>query len=301
VSIEKRIEELKKEKNAVILVHNYEPPEIQDIADYLGDSLGLSIKASETDADVIVFCGVRFMAETAKILSPEKTVLLPNIDAGCPMADMITASELKDLKAKHPEAKVLCYVNTSAEVKANSDLCCTSANSVKLTKEAFKEDEEVIFVPDKNLARYTKRETGHDFIIWDGYCPIHAAMTEVDVARAREAYPDADLIVHPECSPAVIDLADGVYSTSGMSKYVRESNKNRFIIGTEVGMLYRLREDNPGKEFYALSDSAICQDMKKITLEMLLSSLEDGLGSIELDKDIIEQARGSIDKMVQFR
>ena len=301
MSIEKRIEELKKEKNAVILVHNYEPPEIQDIADYLGDSLGLSIKASETDADVIVFCGVRFMAETAKILSPEKTVLLPNIDAGCPMADMITASELKDLKAKHPEAKVLCYVNTSAEVKANSDLCCTSANSVKLTKEAFKEDEEVIFVPDKNLARYTKRETGHDFIIWDGYCPIHAAMTEVDVARAREAYPDADLIVHPECSPAVIDLADGVYSTSGMSKYVRESNKNRFIIGTEVGMLYRLREDNPGKEFYALSDSAICQDMKKITLEMLLSSLEDGLGSIELDKDIIEQARGSIDKMVQFR
>ncbi len=301
MSIEKRIEELKKEKNAVILVHNYEPPEIQDIADYLGDSLGLSIKASETDADVIVFCGVRFMAETAKILSPEKTVLLPNIDAGCPMADMITASELKDLKAKHPEAKVLCYVNTSAEVKANSDLCCTSANSVKLTKEAFKEDEEVIFVPDKNLARYTKRETGHDFIIWDGYCPIHAAMTEVDVARAREAYPDADLIVHPECSPAVIELADGVYSTSGMSKYVRESNKNRFIIGTEVGMLYRLREDNPGKEFYALSDSAICQDMKKITLEMLLSSLEDGLGSIELDKDIIEQARGSIDKMVQFR
>jgi len=301
VSIEKRIEELKKEKNAVILVHNYEPPEIQDIADYLGDSLGLSIKASETDADIIIFCGVRFMAETAKILSPEKTVLLPNIEAGCPMADMITASELKDLKAEHPEAKVLCYVNTSAEVKANSDLCCTSANSVKLTKEAFKEDEEVIFVPDKNLALYTKRETGHDFIIWDGYCPIHAAMTEVDVTRAREAYPDADLIVHPECSPAVIDLVDGVYSTSGMSKYVRESNKNRFIIGTEIGMLYRLREDNPGKEFYALSDSAVCQDMKKITLEMLLSSLEDGLGSIELDRDIIEQARGSIDKMVQFR
>ena len=186
-------------------------------------------------------------------------------------------------------------------VKALSDICCTSANSVKLTKEAFSEADKVIFIPDKNLAQYTKRETGHNFIIWDGYCPIHADMTEADAARAREAYPDADLIVHPECSPGVIDLADGAYSTSGMSKYVRESDKKRFIIGTEVGMLYRLREDNPGKEFYALSDSAVCQDMKKITLEMLLSSLEDGSGSIELDRDIIDRAKGSIDKMLEYR
>jgi quinolinate synthase len=301
LNIREEIRRLKEKKNAIILAHNYEPPQIQDIADYLGDSLGLSVKAAETDADIIVFCGVKFMAQTAKILSPEKKVLLPNIEAGCPMADMITVSELKALKAKHPSAKVLCYVNTSAEVKACSDICCTSANSVKIARRAFEKEQEVIFVPDKNLALYTKRETGHDFIIWDGYCPVHADISIDDVLKAKESYPEAELIVHPECSPTVIDLADGVYSTSGILRYVKASDKSSFIIGTETGILYRLREDNPGKKFYALSEEAICQDMKKITLEMLLESLKDESGSIELDREIIEQAKGSIDKMLEYR
>ncbi|MDP8216236.1 MAG: quinolinate synthase NadA [Candidatus Kaelpia imicola] len=301
MNLVERIRELKKQKRAVILAHNYQLPEIQDAADYLGDSLGLSIKASETDADIIVFCGVKFMAQTAKMLSPDKLVLLPDIDAGCPMADMITASELETLKFTHPDAKVLCYVNTSAEVKAYSDICCTSANSVKIVRKAFLKEDEVIFVPDKNLALYTKRETGRDFIIWDGYCPIHADITEENVERARREHPDADLIVHPECSPEVIDLADGVYSTSGMSRYVKESDKESFIIGTEVGMLYRLKEDNPQKEFYPLSEKAVCLDMKKITLERLLSSLEDESGSIELEVEIVERAKGSIDRMLKYR
>ncbi len=300
MNIVAEIQKLKSQKNAVILAHNYQLPEVQDIADFLGDSLGLSIKAAETEADIIVFCGVKFMAETAKILSPEKLVLLP-ADAGCPMADMLTGEELEKIKAEHPGAKVLCYVNTSAEVKALSDICCTSANSVKVVREAFSEDDEVIFVPDKNLAHYAERETGRKFIITDGYCPFHADITKDDVIKARESYPDADLIVHPECSPSVIDLADGVYSTSGMSRYVRESKKKSFIIGTEVGMLYRLEQDNPGKIFYPLSKDAICLDMKKITLEKIHASLKEEKNSVELDSKIIERARGSIDKMLEYR
>ncbi|MDP8253369.1 MAG: quinolinate synthase NadA [Candidatus Kaelpia aquatica] len=300
MNIVAEIQRLKKEKNAVILVHNYQLPQIQDIADFLGDSLGLSIKAAETEADIIVFCGVRFMAETAKILSPNKLVILPE-DAGCPMADMLTGLELEKIKAEHPKAKVLCYVNTSAEVKALSDICCTSANSVKIAREAFSEDDEVIFVPDRNLAFYTQRETGRKFITTDGYCPIHADLTKEDVVRAREDHPKADLIVHPECSPSVIDLADGVYSTSGMLNYVRDCSKKDFIIGTEIGIIYRLEQDNPGKNFYPLSESAICHDMKKITLEKVLTALEEGKGGVELASDVITKARGSIDRMLEYR
>jgi len=296
-----KINKLKKEKNAVILAHNYQIDEVQDIADYVGDSLGLSIQASKTAADVIVFCGVYFMAETAKILSPHKTVLIPDPEAGCPMADMITADQLRALKALHPGAKVLCYVNTTAEVKAECDLACTSSNALTLVREAFSEDEEIIFVPDKYLANHVSTQLGREFITWKGFCPTHARILPEAIEEQIRLHPGAEVMVHPECRPGVIALADQVLSTGGMCAYARESAGEEFIVGTEVGILHRLRLKNPGKKFYPASELAVCPNMKRTTLEKVLWSLEGMTHEVTVPEEVMVRARGSIEKMLSYR
>jgi quinolinate synthase len=295
-----KIQKLKQKLNAVILAHNYQLPQIQDIADYRGDSLGLSIEAAKTKADVIVFCGVYFMAETAKILSPQKTVLIPDRHAGCPMADMITADQLRTLKKEHPSAKALCYVNSSAEVKAECDVCCTSGNALEVVTGAFSEDDEIIFVPDQYLARYTASQIDRHFIFWKGYCPTHARILPEHVRQKRAEHPGALVLVHPECTPQVTALADEVLSTGGMSKYVKQSDCKEFIIGTEEGMVYRLSRDNPDKKFYLISDIAVCPNMKKTTIDKVLYSLENLYEEITLPEDIIVRAQKSIQKMVSY-
>jgi len=296
-----KIKKLKKEKNAVILAHNYQIDEVQDIADYVGDSLGLSIQASKTDADVIVFCGVYFMAETAKILSPHKTVLIPDPEAGCPMADMITADQLRALKAQHPRAKVLCYVNTTAEVKAECDLGCTSSNALQLVREAFREDEEIIFVPDKYLANYVSTQLGRPFITWKGFCPTHARILPEAVEEQIRLHPEAEVMVHPECTPGVIALADKVLSTGGMCTYARESASKEFIVGTEVGILRRLRLENPGKKFYPASELAVCPNMKRTTVEKVLWSLEGMTHEVTVPEEVRLRAHGCIERMLSYR
>lgn len=300
MNFQKRIEELKKERNAVILVHNYQLPEVQDIGDFTGDSLGLSIEASKTTADVIVFCGVHFMAETAKILSPEKTVLIPDANAGCPMADMITADQLRELKAKHPGAKVMCYVNTSAEVKAECDYCCTSANAEQMLNEAFNEDEEIIFVPDKYLASYAASKTGRKVVLWNGYCKSHLKILPEHVQQQRQLHPNAIVMAHPECLGPVTQLADAVLSTSGMLNYVKRSEATEFIVGTEIGMLHALKKANPGKKFYPASDLAVCPNMKKITLAKVVRSLEQMKDEVILPEEIILKAQKSIFRMINI-
>ena len=294
-----KIKKRKKEKNAVILVHNYQLPEIQDIADFVGDSLGLSIEAARTNADVIVFCGVHFMAETAKILSPQKKVLLPDINAGCPMADMIDAESLIALKAKHPQAVSLCYVNTSAAVKAQCDYCCTSANAEKMVRHILTEHKEIIFVPDKYLARNVSSQVGHDFIVWEGYCPIHAGIMPEHIMRAKQLHPQAKVIVHPECKPELTALADIVTSTEGMCKYVKTAAGKEFIIGTEVGIIYRMKKENPEKYFYPASDNAVCLNMKRTNLEKVLWSLTNMANEITVPQDIMDKARLAIERMIQ--
>jgi quinolinate synthase len=298
MELKEKIEKLKKDKNAVILVHNYQRPEIHEIADFIGDSLGLSIEASKTKADVIVFCGVYFMAETAKILSPEKTVLIPDKTAGCPMADMITADRLRALKAEHPGAKVLCYVNTTADVKAECDLCCTSANAVRMAGEIIKDEKEIIFIPDQNLAAFVEKQTGRQFIKWKGFCPIHAAILPEHIEEQRRLHPAADVIVHPECLPAVIAAADRALSTEGMARYVKQSAKEEFIIGTETGIIPRLQRENPGKRFYAASDRAECPNMKLTTLEKVLWALEEMRHEVIVPEEIRVKAKGCIDRML---
>jgi len=293
-----KIKRLKKERNAVILAHNYQIAEVQDIADYVGDSLGLSIQASKTTADVIVFCGVYFMAETAKILSPEKIVLIPDRRAGCPMADMITAEELRKLKGEHPRAKVLCYVNTTAEVKAECDVCCTSGNAERIVQEAFQNDDEIIFAPDQYLAHYISTKVGREFISWKGYCPTHAKILPEDIAMKRALHQGVEVIVHPECMPAVTNLADKVLSTEGMCRYVRASTAREFIIGTEIGILHRLKRENPGKSFYPASERAVCPNMKLTTLEKVLWSFEEMQHEVTVPPDIIEKARKSLKIMI---
>ncbi len=301
MEIVEKIRELKEKRNAIILAHNYQLPEVQEIADFVGDSLGLSIQASKTDADVIVFCGVYFMAETAKILSPQKVVLIPDKDAGCPMADMITAEGLRALKSKHPFAKVLCYVNTPAEVKAESDFCCTSANSVKMVREALKEEDQIIFVPDKYLAHYTSRETGKKFIIWDGYCPVHVKILPEHLMQQKELHPEAKVVVHPECRLEVIELADKVCSTEGMCKFAKDTDADEILVGTEVGILHRLRKENPEKRFYPATEFAVCEDMKRINLKKVLWALEELKYEVKLSPDIISGARESINRMLDFK
>jgi quinolinate synthase len=290
------IEELKKRRNAVILAHNYQIGEVQDAADYTGDSLGLSQEAAKIEAAVIVFCGVHFMAETAAILSPQKTVLLPDPHAGCPMADMITAAELRDWKARYPGRKVVCYVNTTAEVKAESDVCCTSSNAVRVVNSI--PDDEVLFVPDKNLAAYVARQTNKKVIGWDGYCYVHNRILAVDVLTKKRRHPEAEVWVHPECRPEVIDLADRVLSTGQMVKAAKETTAKEVLIGTEAGILHRLRKENPNAAFYPVKDLALCSNMKKITLLKVLKSLEEMKFRVEVPPSISEKARGAIEKMI---
>ncbi len=300
MSMAERIQQLKKERNAVILAHNYQIPAVQDIADFVGDSLGLSIQASKTDAEVIVFCGVHFMAETAKILSPEKTVLLPEKAAGCLMADMIDADQLRALKAEHPGAKVLCYVNTSAAVKAECDLCCTSANAVRMVREGLREAAEIIFVPDKYLADYVSAQTGRSFIVWPGFCPTHARILPENVQEEKALHPEAVVIAHPECPPELRQLADCVTSTEGMCRYVRESTAREIIVATERGILHRLRKENPGKIFYPASRFALCMNMKLIQQEKILWALEDMGHEIVVPPEVAEKARAGIQRMLDF-
>lgn len=293
-----RIKELKKEKKAIILSHNYQPGEIQDLADFIGDSLGLSQKAAGVAEEIIVFCGVHFMAETAAILSPEKIVLLPEIQAGCPMANMITAQELREWKKRYPGRKVVCYVNTTADVKAESDVCCTSSNALQVVNSL--NDEEVLFVPDKNLAAYVARRTNKKIIAWDGYCPIHDNILASDILAKKRAFPEAEVWAHPECRPEVIDLADKVFSTGKMVKEAGETTKREIIVATEAGMVYRLKKENPGKNFYPAKDSAFCPNMKKITLEKVLKSLEEMIYRVEVPFATRERAQGAIEKMVKM-
>jgi len=294
-----KIKKLKKEKNAVILAHNYQLPEIHDIADFVGDSLGLSMSAAKTDAEIIIFCGVHFMAETAKILSPQKTVLLPDKNAGCPMADMINADDLKSLQDAHPKAVTLCYVNTSAAVKAQCDYCCTSANALKMAQNILKNNEEIIFIPDKYLAQYVADQVGRKFITWEGYCPTHAKILPENIMQAKKLHPRAKVLVHPECKPQLTELADVVASTEKMCAYVQNAPDTEFIIATEIGIIYRMKKENPGKSFYPASDMATCPNMKRINLEKVLWSLEDLTYEITVPQDIMDKARLSIERMLQ--
>ena len=291
-----RIDDLKTERGAVILAHNYQLPEVQDIADFTGDSLELSRKAAATDAKLIVFCGVHFMAETAKILSPDKTVLIPDPKAGCPMADMIDAKGLREFKALHPGVPVVAYVNTSAEVKAESTICCTSANAVRVVESV--DSDTVLFVPDKSLAMYVQSKVTKNVIPYSGYCPTHHRILAQDVITAKREHPGAVVVAHPECTLDVLALADGIESTSGMLRYVRESTANEFIVCTERGLLHRLKLENPDKVFHNPSPLNICPNMKKITLEKVLWSLEDMRYEIQLSPDIIDKARHAIEGMI---
>lgn len=294
-----KILKLKKERQAVILAHNYQLAEVQDIADYTGDSLGLSLQAARTDAKVIIFCGVHFMAETAKILSPAKTVLMPDIHAGCPMADMITAEALKKLKAQHPQALVISYVNTPAEVKAESDYCCTSANAVKVVN-AIPKDKEIIFTPDQYLGDYTEKQTSRKLILWPGYCHVHTRIRPEDVAKVKKAHPEAVVMAHPECPPQVLALADEILSTGGMLKFAKGSTVKEFIVVTEVGIIHPLKKANPGKTFYPVAENIICPNMKLITLEKVLWSLEELKEEITVPADIAKRAKKAIDRMLEL-
>jgi len=294
-----RIKQIKEEKNAVILAHNYQIGEVQDVADYIGDSLGLSQKAAEITEELIVFCGVHFMAETASILAPDKTVLLPEMRAGCPMADMITASELRDWKRNYPGSKVVCYVNTTAEVKAESDVCCTSSNALEVVESI--DGDEILFVPDKNLGKYVARHTKKKIIPWDGYCYVHNNILPRDIMEKRGLYPEAEVWVHPECTPEVIDLADKVLSTGQMVREAGETKKEEVILGTEIGIIYRLKKENPGKNFYPARDSSFCLNMKKIDLNKVLKSLEEMIYKVEVPHEISQKARGAIEKMIKIK
>jgi quinolinate synthase len=290
---------LKKERNAVFLAHNYQIGEVQDIADFVGDSLDLSQKAATTQAEVILFCGVHFMAETAKILSPDKTVLMPDKNAGCAMANMITLRQLKEMKKKHPGAVVVSYINTTAEIKAETDYCCTSANAVKVVK-AIPEEKEILFIPDKYLGDYTSKQANRKMILWEGYCPTHRRILAEDILKKKALYPKAEVLVHPECTPDVIAMADKVFSTSGICKYSKESDSEEFIIGTEIGILHRLKKENPHKRFYPASNLADCHAMKLNSLEKILWSLEDMVYRVEVPPDIAQRAKKSIDRMLEI-
>ena len=294
-----RIRGLRDDLNAVILAHNYQLAEAQEIADFTGDSLELSVKASKTSADTILFCGVKFMAETAYILSPEKTVLLPRTESGCPMADMAEADELRAMKKEHPDAMVVTYVNSSAEVKAESDICVTSANAVKIVS-SLPKDRPIIFVPDRNLGAYVKRETGRDdIILWPGYCPTHMRITSDAVLAAKREFPDAEVFVHPECALDVIDLADAVLSTGGMLRRAAESKSERFIVATEMGLIYRLAKENPGKRFIPVSEQAVCPMMKMHRLEDILAALEKRRHAIEIPEKTRIAAKAPIERMIE--
>ena len=292
-----KIKQLKKKRNAIILAHNYQLPEVQDIADFRGDSLELSRIAAKTDAKVIVFCGVYFMAETASILSPDKKVIMPDASAGCPMANMMNAQDLIKLRRSHPQAVAIGYVNTSAEVKAELDYCCTSTNAVDVVY-ALKDKKEIIFVPDKYLADYVSKKSGRKLISWHGFCPTHVKILPEDVAREKKFHPKAKIMVHPECLSSVVSLADAVLSTSQMSKYAKENPAKEFIVGTESGLVYRLKQDNPNKEFYPASERAVCPNMKRTTVEKVLWALEELKDEVKVSDAIRKKARLAIERML---
>lgn len=296
----KKINELRKIRNAVILAHNYVLGEVQDIADFVGDSLELSIKAAATKSPVIVFCGVSFMAETAKLLAPESTVLLPVPNAGCAMADMATAEAVRELRKEHPDAVFIAYVNTTAAVKAEVDICCTSANAEKIVS-SVPADKEIVFLPDQNLGANVMKKLNRPMILFNGYCPTHHRVDPAALDAVRQQNPGAPILVHPECPVEVTAQADVALSTGGMLKYVQESSAKSFVIGTEYGIIHRLRKENPGKEFIALTPAPRCMDMKKITLQTVLQSLENMESAVELPQALIERARLPIERMLAVK
>lgn len=297
--LQKKILKLKKEVNATLLVHNYQISEIQDIGDYIGDSLGLAKISKELKSEIIVLCGVKFMAETVKILSPEKKVLLPVREAGCPLADMISYDELVELKKQHPDAWVVSYVNTTAEIKALSDVCCTSANAVEVVKNV--PVKKVIFIPDRNLGEWVKMNVCEkEIILWPGFCIVHEYFSLKDLEYARKIHPDAKILVHPECRKEILEASDAVLSTSGILKEANTSKANKFIIGTEEGIIHRLKKENPKKEFYSLGNAKICINMKKITLKDVYDSLLEKKYDIEVEKQVRDDARQALERMVSY-
>lgn len=297
-SYQAEIRRLAGEKRAVILAHNYQRPEVQDVADYVGDSLGLSRQAAASEARLIVFCGVHFMAETAAILAPDRKVVLPELGAGCPMAAMVDLEGLQDLKDAHPGAVVVSYVNTTAAVKALSDICCTSANVVNIVR-SIPADREIIFTPDWNLGAFAAKKTGRKMILWPGFCPTHDLIRVEDVERARAAHPGAKVVVHPECDTAVSDIADAVESTSGMIRFCREDDAEEYLIGTEVGMLYRLSKDCPGKRFWPVTELAVCPNMKLTTLDKVVRALQREDPVVSVDEETRTKALQAVRRMVE--
>jgi quinolinate synthase len=296
--LKQAVEKLKRERNALILAHNYQLDEVQEVADYIGDSFYLSKVAANIDCDVIVFSGVRFMAETAKILSPDKTVLLPEIDAGCPLADTITAEDVRNLKHLNPGAPVVCYINSSAEVKAESDICCTSANAIKVVSSL--PDRKVIFVPDENLGDYVAKQLPEkELVLWKGCCVTHAKVKPSAILEMRERYPEAKFLVHPECEPAVVELADFAGSTSAIIQYAENSDANVFIIGTEVGVLCWLRNSRPEKQFFLLHPGLVCPNMKKTRLQSIYDALANNQYQIQVDEAIAAKAKHAISRMLE--
>ena len=292
------IQKLKAERRAIILAHNYQLADVQDVADFTGDSLELSRKATQVDADVIVFCGVHFMAETAAILNPGKTVLIPDARSGCPMADMITGDQLRDFKAKHPGAKVVCYVNSTADVKAESDCCCTSGNAVEIVRRY--EGHDVVFVPDQHLGSVVEEILGRKLILWPGYCPTHARINPKEILDLKAAHPQAVSMAHPECPKPVRAVSDKILSTGQMCAFVKNSPAAEFIVATEEGLLHRLRKENPGKTFHRVSPFAVCPNMKRNTLEKVLFCLRDMQPVVAVEESIAARARRSIEQMLAW-
>ncbi|MEW6573723.1 MAG: quinolinate synthase NadA [Bacillota bacterium] len=291
-----RILNLKAKRNAVILAHNYQREEVQEVADFVGDSLELSRRAAKTDADVIVFCGVHFMAETAAILCPGRKVLLPDAAAGCPMADMITPDKLQEFKRQHPQAVVVCYVNSSAAVKAASDICCTSANAARVVLSL--DNKQILFVPDRYLGGYVHEVTGKDLVLWPGFCPTHMKINRENIIKLKTQHPGAHVVVHPECRGEVRELADAVLSTGGICRYAREKSFKTLIVGTEMGILYRLRKENPHKTFVPASMRAVCPNMKRITIEKVLRSLQTLQSEVTVPEETRLRAYQAVDGML---
>lgn len=298
-NLQEKINQLKKQKNAVLLAHNYQVTEVQEIADYLGDSLELSRIAAKVEHDIIVFAGVKFMAETAKILAPDKKVLLPRLDAGCPMADMIVVEELQELKAQHPDAKVVTYVNSSVEIKAESDACCTSANAVNVVKNI--DADKIIFVPDRNLGSWVKNNVPEkEIIFFEGYCYVHNRIKKEELEEMKKLYPQAKIIAHPEVREELVEFADEVLSTSGMLRFAKQSDAKQFIVATEQGLLERMKRENPGKEFYPAYRPKICSNMKRTSLRDVYASLAEDKYEINIQPDIAKRAVNALDEMLKY-
>ncbi|AIG24511.1 quinolinate synthase NadA [Brevibacillus sp. 7WMA2] len=295
--LRERLFQLKKERNAIILAHFYQRPEIQEVADFIGDSFGLAQKAKETEADVILFCGVHFMGESAKILNPNKTVIIPDERAGCPMADMVNVEGLRKVKAQHPNAKVVAYINTSADVKAETHICCTSSNAQRVIESV--DSDEIIWVPDKNLGHYVSQFTNKKMIIWEGYCNTHDQLSVQDIMLMKAEHPEALVVVHPECRPEIVALADYVGSTTGILKFCKESNQKEFIIGTEDGTRYMLEKESPTKQFYFASKYLVCPNMKVNTLKKCVEALETLKPQIYVPEHVANAARASLERMLE--